>query len=204
MNDARMMFSDARVALGVSYGMSARVAQLPCSLRHALIEMMQGAHLTNARQRDWYARLLGTPSAHVNLAGLTPFERHAQCAMIRRAVDNLPAPQAYAIMTAFTQAADEREVGINGLTEHVCSCVRFCRDPASVREIIERRYTPPRMRDGHSLRDIAARTGVSKSHLARIAHYVDHECRALEAEAISALEKLFITQGMCDPVFRIR
>ena len=203
MNDTRAMFANARTALGVSYGAPARAAHVPCSLRHALVALMQGARLTNARQRDWYARLLGSASVSVDLSGLTPFERHAQCSMIRRTVDALPTSQACAIMCAFSLSPEERERGFTGLTTDL-SARRASRNPAVIRELIERRYTPSRMLDGLSLRDIGSRVSLSKSQLFRLAQDVDRECSALEAEAMGELERRFSLSGMCpNPVITL-
>ena len=194
-------FLDTRTALAMSYAADVRGPSVPCSLRQALVTMMQTRKLTNARTRDWYARLISQPSHRVSFAGLTPHERAAQCALIRQAVHKLlDRSHASAVMVAYALTTDDHALGVNGLVWHMqVRTVHGCEMDEVAHALIERRYRPAtRTRDGFSLRDISARTGVSKSELARIAQDIGRECTTLEAEAMAVLERHFIGQGVCD------
>jgi hypothetical protein len=204
MASSRMMFADARTALNVSFGMSTRTAQVSCSFRDVLVAAMNGARLTNARQRDWYARMTRISNTPTELFGLNAFERHAQCALVRQAVQALPEAQACALIISFSQTQAEQVAGINGLTTHLCGRVSPPCDPVVMRELIVRRYLHERSKDGFSLRAISARVSVSKSHLARIARLVDRECTALEADGLTELQQRFDAREMCDPIITLR
>ena len=204
MDSNRMMFADARTALNVSYGMSLRTSQVSCSFRDALVATMNGARLTNARQRDWYARLTRQSAPPLELTGLNAFERHAQGALVRQAVQALPDDQACALIISFSQTHAEQVAGINGLTTHLCGRVSPPCDPVVMRELIVRRYLHERSKDGFSLRAISARVSVSKSHLARIARLVDRECIALESDGLTELQRRFDSRGLCDPIISLR
>lgn len=194
-------FLDTRTALAMSYAADIRGPSVPCSLRQALVSMMQTRKLNSARTRDWYARLISQPSRAVNFANLTPMERAAQCALIRQAVQKLlDRSHASAVMVAYALTTDDRELGIKGLVWHMqVRTVHGCEMDEVAYALIERRYRTTRTRDGFSLRDISARTGVSKSELARIAQDIGRECTTLEAEAMAVLERHFILRGVCEP-----
>lgn len=195
-------FIDTRTALALSYAADARGPSVPCSLRQALVTMMQTRKLNNARTRDWYARLISQPSNRVSFAGLTPMERAAQCALIRQAVEKLlDRAHASAVLVAYALTCDDRSIGIAGLVWHMqARTIHGCEMDEVARALIERRYRTSRTRDGFSLRDISARTGVSKSELARIAQDIGRECTRLEAEAMAELERHFINRGVVSEV----
>jgi hypothetical protein len=191
------VFSDTTVALHVSYAIRATQAFAPTSMRRVLLMLMESVEMMNRQQTDWLARLIGQPSARVNLDGLNPIEVHAQAVMITHAVDRLlPPPEQFAMLARFAQTGPEKSAGVYGLVEYV-----YPSSPTGNREaladLVWRRYLPTRYRGGYSLRDIAHRTHVCKSTLHRTAAWLDVEFDGLELCALRRLEETFIPHGVC-------
>jgi hypothetical protein len=191
------VFSDTTVALHVSYLVSSLPCIEPCSLRRALIMVMESIDLMNRQQADWLARLIGTASPNVNFAGLTRMEIHGQAVSVTQAVTRrLPAPEQYAMLARFAQTEPEKSAGVFGLVEYVSEA-----SPTGNREaltdLVWRRYLPRRYRGGFSFRDIARRTHVSRSTLARAADWLDDEFDGLELCALRRLEETFVPHGVC-------
>jgi hypothetical protein len=194
------VFSDTTVALHVSYLIASLPAIEPCSLRRALIAVLESIELMNRQQADWLARLIGTPSGSVDFTGLTRIEIHGQASLVTASVaSRLLPPEQFAMLARFAQTAPEKSAGIYGLAEYVCTA-----SPTGNREaltdLIWRRYLPRRYRGGFSLRDIAKRTHVSKSTLQRTAEWLDGEFDGLELCALRRLEETFVPHGVCAAV----
>ncbi|KXU94181.1 hypothetical protein CR51_27300 [Caballeronia megalochromosomata] len=142
----------------------------------------------------------------VDFSGLSRLETRAQCALVRQAVlDRLPLSQACAVVARFSQAPSEKQIGVSGLVAHFSAyrpdIVRAALDYDPLADplwdLLWRRYLPAHYGDGLSLREIARRTRMSKSALARQAARLDKALDAIEREAIVALEHSFIGEGLC-------
>jgi hypothetical protein len=156
--------------------------------------------LMTRQQADWLARLIGSPSGSVNFDGLTRIEIHGQASIVTDAVlRRLPGPELYAMLARFAQTEPEKSAGVLGLVEYL-----YPNSPtgnrAALTDLVWRRYLPHRYRGGFSYRDIAKRSHVSKSTLARSAEWLDDECDALELRALRRLEETFVPHGVCGPI----
>jgi hypothetical protein len=192
-----LVFADTAVALHVSYLIESLPTLESCSLRRALIAIMESIDLMNRQQSDWLRRLIGTPSSSVNFAGLTRLEIHGQCALVIDAVNaRLPDPELFAMLARFAQTRPEKSAGVYGLVEYV-----YPSSPtgnhAALTDLVWRRYLPHQYRGGFSFRDIAKRSQVSKSTLARTADWLDGECDGLELRALRRLEETFVPHHVC-------
>jgi hypothetical protein len=200
------IFRNVSTALATSFGMNARPALEANGTRHALTVIAMARPVHTRMQADYVRRLLGTPSRMVDFSGLSKLEARAECALVRRtARDELEPHLASAIVARFARTHAEQESGITGLTTyfaHVVKCERVSPtadttrgDP--VRELLVRRYRPQAYRRGYSFRNIAERTGMPKSSLARLANRLEREADQLEAEALAELERVFVPRGVC-------
>jgi hypothetical protein len=194
------VFADTTVALHVSYAIRATQACAPTSMRHMLLMLMESAEMMNRRQTDWLERLIGQRSSLVDFGGLDSIEIRAQAIMITQAVEQrLPAPELYAMLARFAQTEPEKSAGVMGVVEYVCPASPTDNRDA-LTDLVWRRYLPRRYRGGYSFRDIARRTHVSKSTLARTADWLDDECDGLELRALRHLEETFVPHGVCAAV----
>ena len=191
------VFADTTVALHVSYLIRSLPAIEPCSLRRALITVLESMNLMNRQQADWLARLVGTPSDSVNFSGLTRMEIHGQACIVTDAVTRrLPAPELYAMLARFAQTEPEKSAGVMGVVDYLCPDSP-AGNRAALTDLVWRRYLPHYYRGGFSYRDIAKRTHVSKSTLARTTEWLDDECDGLELRALRRLEETFVPHGVC-------
>lgn len=194
------VFADTTVALHVSYLIRSLPAIEPCSLRRALIAILESMDLMNRQQTDWLARLVGAPSDSVNFSGLTRMEIHGQASVVTDAVSRrLPEPELYAMLARFAQTEPEKSAGVMGVVEYLYP-TSPTGNRAALTDLVWRRYLPQRYRGGFSYRDIAKRTHVSKSTLARCTDWLDHECDGLELRALRRLEETFVPHGVCAAV----
>lgn len=191
------VFADTTVALHVSYLIRSLPVIEPCSLRRALIAILESMDLMNRQQTDWLARLVGTPSDSVNFSGLTRMEIHGQASVVTDAVARrLPEPELYAMLARFAQTEPEKSAGVMGVVEYLLPNSPTG-NRAALTDLVWRRYLPRRYRSGFSYREIAKRSRVSKSTLARSTQWLDDECDGLELRALRRLEETFVPHGLC-------
>jgi hypothetical protein len=194
------VFADTTVALHVSYAIRASRAVAPTSMRRMLLMLMESAEMMNRQQTDWLERLIGQPSSLVDFSNLDSMEIRAQATMITEAVSRrLPPSELYAILARFAQNEPEKSAGVFGVAEYLYPDSPT-RNRAALTDLVWRRYLPQLYRGGYSFRDIAKRTHISKSTLARSAEWLDDECDGLELRALRRLEETFVPHGVCCPV----
>jgi hypothetical protein len=192
------VFADTTVALHVSYAIRATRAVAPTSMRRMLLMVMESAEMMNRQQSGWLERLIGHRQTLVDFDGLNSIEIHAQAIMVTEAVEQrLPAPELFAMLARFAQSEPEKSAGVMGVVEHLCHAGPTGNRDA-LTDLVWRRYLPRYYRGGYSLRDIAGRTHVSKSTLARTAEWLDGECDGLELRALRHLEETFVPHGVCE------
>jgi hypothetical protein len=196
------IFGDVSQALTLSFTMQTHPAIDAGATRRALVTMATMNHASSRMQRDYVRRLIGQPSRTVDFSGLSKLEVRAQCALVRKhAAEWLDAPHASAVLARFASTHSEREAGINGLAKHLCSRASPLGDvpcAEAVCMLTVRRYRPHAYRNGFSFRDIAKKTAVPKSTLARLANRIECEADHLEAEALTELERFFVPRGICN------
>ncbi len=206
------IFRDVSIALSTSYRMAASPVMNCGATRHALVTIAAVRPARSRMQADWVRDLIGHTSRVVDFSGLTQFEAHAQCALVRQAVlDRLSIPEACVILARFAQTPGEKQMGVSGLVAHVSatSPAPACLDDPfgdpladPVWDLLWRRYLPQRYRDGLSLREIARRTHTSKSALCRRSVELDLLLDELERQALMRLERTFVPEGVCEALLQ--
>lgn len=191
------VFRDPVVALHLAYAIQARPVLAPCAMRRVLITIMESMDMINARQCDWLARLIGSPSDAADFSGLTPQEIHAQCVFVTEAVLHRLTPcETFVLLARFAQMAREKQAGVFGLAEYLLATSPIDNRDA-LTDLVWRRYLPRRYRGGYSFRDIERRTKVHRSTLSRGAEWLDDQCDGLELVALRHLEETFVPDGVC-------
>lgn len=191
------LFADTSTALHLSWLITSLPPSLPCSLRQALISILETRPVHTYQQSATLERLVGKPSGLVDFGGLSRTEVRGQCAMILETVRRLLHGVEYAaVLARFAPTEASMRVGVSRLADYLDVA-----SPLGSRDALEaliwRRYVPNRYRNGYALRAIEARTGVPRSTLARAYKWLDGECSGFERRALLRIEDALVAQGVC-------
>ena len=183
MNDDPI-FSSIEQALHFSFLMEI----LPVSSKSQMQRMVEVA----MKEAGIYKQ---TSDSRMNFSGMDPLEIRGQCAMIRAAVhDRLPKPEADAIHARFAYNKEKSE-GMRGVVDYAAAFISAkSRDAAMMMAL--NIYGTKEERDKNSVRNIAAKTGMSSTSVSRDIQHIRTTGKILVEKALDRLKPKFELDGI--------
>ena len=132
------------------------------------------------------ARAVPAPRSRVDFGGLSAAEVRVECQRIRQSVKStLPPLELAAIEARFSPGLDGKLAGLWKIAAHLADKLEA--DPTIMESIALRHYQA----QPWSMRELAAKHGVSKDRILRLVKRMEREVRAIESQAFAKLQKQF-------------